>query len=119
MNATVTEQARAADAIEAAAFRDLYAAAPPGLRAQLGLDVQGTDGWLGAGAVRAESRGRHAHRALMALRVREAIAAGCARIFTETGEPVSDEPNPSLANMQWSGFRRVASRLNYAAPAAT
>lgn len=106
MNATVTEQARAADAIEAAAFRDLYAAAPPGLRAQLGLDVQGTDGW-------------HAQRAPMALRVREAIAAGCARIVTETGEPVSDEPNPSLANMQWCGFRRVASRLNYAAPAAT
>ncbi len=82
------------------------------------LYLDGTDAWLGAGAVRAEQRGRHAHRALMALRIREALAAGCARIFTETGEPVGDEPNPSLANMQWCGFRRVCSRLNYAAPAA-
>lgn len=82
------------------------------------LYLDGGDAWLGAGAVRAEQRGRHAHRALMALRVREAIAAGCTRIFTETGEPVGDEPNPSLANMQWCGFRRVCSRLNYAAPAA-
>jgi len=80
------------------------------------LYLDGADAWLGAGAVRTEQRGRHAHRALIALRVREAIAAGCARIFTETGEPVGDEPNPSLANMRWCGFRTVASRLNYAAP---
>ena len=81
------------------------------------LYLDGRDAWLGAGAVRAEQRGKHGHRALMALRVREAIAAGCTRIFTETGEPVGDEPNPSLANMQWCGFQRVCSRLNYAAPA--
>ena len=81
------------------------------------LYLEGKDAWLGAGAVRPEQRGRHAHRALMALRVREAIDAGCTRIFTETGEPVGDEPNPSLANMQWCGFRNVGSRLNYAAPA--
>jgi hypothetical protein len=80
------------------------------------LYLAGRDAWLGAGAVRAEARGRHAHRALMALRVREAITAGAQRIFTETGEQVGDEHNPSLANMQWCGFRRVCSRLNYAAP---
>jgi hypothetical protein len=80
------------------------------------LYLAGRDAWLGAGAVRAESRGRHAHRALMALRVREALAAGASRVFTETGEQVGDEHNPSLANMQWCGFTRVCSRLNYASP---
>jgi hypothetical protein len=81
------------------------------------LYIAGRDAWLGAGGVRAESRGKHAHRALMALRLREAIDAGCTRICTETGEPVGEEPNPSLTNMLWCGFRRVGSRLNYAAPA--
>ncbi|MGE5128347.1 MAG: hypothetical protein ACM3IK_01850, partial [Sphingomonadaceae bacterium] len=59
---------------------------------------------------------QRAHRALMTLRIREAIAAGAQRIFTETGEAVGDEANPSLANMQWCGFRRVCSRSNYASP---
>jgi hypothetical protein len=114
-----------------AAFVPWFAALPAraGWRASVALEagqvvgggllyLAGREAWLGAGGVRAEQRGKHAHRALMALRVGEAIAAGCRRIFTETGEPVGDEPNPSLANMQWCGFRRLASRLNYAAPAA-
>jgi hypothetical protein len=49
----------------------------------------------------------------MAARIRPAIEAGCTAIVTETGEPVGDEPNPSLANMLRCGFVRVASRLNY------
>lgn len=44
------------------------------------------------------------------------LGAGARRIFTETGEQVGDERNHSLANMQWCGFTRVCSRLNYAAP---
>lgn len=80
------------------------------------LYLAGRDAWLGAGAMRAEARGQRAHRALMTLRIREAIAAGAQRIFTETGEAVGDEANPSLANMQWCGFRRVCSRSNYASP---
>jgi hypothetical protein len=59
---------------------------------------------------------RGAHRALMALRIGEAGAAGCTEIHTETGEPVTNEPNPSLANMQRCGFTRIYSRLNYAPP---
>jgi hypothetical protein len=78
------------------------------------LDARGA--WLGAGGVQPEFRGRHAQRALMALRIREAVDAGCARIATETGEPLANEPNPSLANMAFCGFRKVCSRLNYAAP---
>jgi len=78
------------------------------------LYVEGREAWLGAGGVLREFRGRGAHRALMALRIREAAAAGCARAFTETGEPIGEEPNPSLANMERCGFRRVCSRLNFA-----
>jgi len=95
-----------------------YAALDKGSVAGAGfLYLRGADAWLGAGGVRAEYRGRNAHRALMAMRIEHAIAAGCTRILTETGEPVGDEPNPSLANMQRCGFRKVCSRLNYAAPA--
>jgi len=75
---------------------------------------EGGEAWLGAGGVLREFRGRGAHRALMALRIREAAAEGCTRVFTETGEPIGEEPNPSLANMERCGFRRVCSRLNYA-----
>jgi hypothetical protein len=53
----------------------------------------------------------------MARRISDAIAAGCRHIVTETGEPVGDEPNPSLSNMMRCGFRKVASRLNFQAPA--
>jgi N-acetylglutamate synthase-like GNAT family acetyltransferase len=72
--------------------------------------------WLGAAGVRKEARGRHVHRALMARRIEAAVAAGCTRVVTETGEPIGNEPNPSLANMEWCGFKKVCSRLNYAAP---
>jgi hypothetical protein len=49
----------------------------------------------------------------MTLRIADAIAAGGKYIVTETGEPVGDEPNPSLSNMQRCGFRQIASRLNF------
>jgi GNAT superfamily N-acetyltransferase len=78
------------------------------------LYLDGAGAWLGLGSVRPEHRRRGVQRALMALRIREAIAAGCTQITTETGEPVADEPNPSLINMRHCGFRQVCSRLNYA-----
>jgi GNAT superfamily N-acetyltransferase len=81
------------------------------------LYVDGRNAWLGAGGVLKEYRGRSAHRALMALRICAAIAAGCTAIVTETGEPVGGESNPSLANMMRCGFRKVSSRLNYQPPA--
>jgi len=73
-------------------------------------------GWLGLGGVRAEMRGRGAHRALITVRIRAAPDAGDAHVVTETGEPIGDEPNPSLANMVRCGFERVCSRVNYTAP---
>jgi len=82
------------------------------------LFLEGSSAWLGAGGVRPEARRQHAHRALMALRIQLAIDAGCSVMTTETGEPVGDDPNPSLRNMISSGFEKVFSRANYAAPAA-
>jgi len=80
------------------------------------LHLQGQYAWLGAGGVRPEARGLHVHRALMAKRIELALDAGCTQLFTETGEAVGDEPNPSLRNMLACGFTRAFSRLNYRAP---
>jgi hypothetical protein len=79
------------------------------------LFVDGAAAWLGMGSVLPARRKRGGQRALMARRIADAAAAGAERVFTETGEPVGDEPNPSLANMRASGFETVASRLNFAA----
>ena len=80
------------------------------------LFVDGPLAWLGMGAVLPSHRRRGGQRALMARRIADAIAAGAVAIATETGEPVADEPNPSLANMRRCGFEVVASRLNLVGP---
>jgi GNAT superfamily N-acetyltransferase len=82
------------------------------------LHVDGERVWLGMGAVLPDARGRGGQQALMARRIDDAIAAGARWIATETGEPIADEPNPSLENMRRMGFEAVASRLNLAAPPA-
>jgi len=82
------------------------------------LFVAGDSAWLGMGAILAGHRRRGGQLALMARRIADAIDAGCRYIVTETGEPIGDEPNPSLANMYRAGFERVASRLNFEAPKA-
>jgi len=80
------------------------------------LYLNGNEAWLGAGGVLPAARRQHAHRALMTLRIQLAIDAGCDQIATETGEPVNEEPNPSLRNMYASGFVKAFLRRNYAAP---
>lgn len=80
------------------------------------LFVDGGVAWLGLGSMLESHRRRGGQKALMARRIADAIAAGCTAITTETGEPVADEPNPSLANMARCGFGVVASRLNLQAP---
>ncbi|HJV68004.1 MAG TPA: GNAT family N-acetyltransferase [Ideonella sp.] len=77
------------------------------------LFVQGDTGWLGMGAVLPSHRRQGGQQALMAHRIADAAAAGCRWAVTETGEPIGDEPNPSLANMHRCGFETVASRLNF------
>lgn len=81
-----------------------------------GLLFLGKEGaWLGLGGTSPSHRNRGAQGALMVRRVKEALEAGTAAIETETGEPVADESNPSLANMVRTGFRKVGSRLNFVA----
>jgi GNAT superfamily N-acetyltransferase len=70
--------------------------------------------WLGIGATLPAFRGLGAQSALLAHRIRSAIAAGCDTICTETGEPTGNEPNPSLRNIMRADFVKVCSRLNYA-----
>lgn len=82
------------------------------------LFQRGDRAWLGMGGTLPSHRNRGAQGALMVRRIREAIAAGARHIVTETGEPVAGEPNPSLSNMYRCGFRKVASRMNYAPSAA-
>lgn len=80
------------------------------------LFVDGDTGWLGMGAVLASHRRRGGQRALLARRIADAAAAGARWVVTETGLPVDNEPNPSLANIRAAGFDCVAERANWAAP---
>lgn len=80
------------------------------------LFIDGARAWLGMGGVVATHRRRGGQGALMARRIAAAIDAGCSDLYTETGEPKGDEPNPSLGNMLRCGFVKVASRLNFQAP---
>jgi hypothetical protein len=96
----------------------LYAAVDDGAVVGGGcLFLDGDSAWLGMGSVLAAQRRRGGQGALMARRIADAIARGATKIATETGEPIADEPNPSLDNMARCGFVRVASRLNFVAPA--
>lgn len=78
------------------------------------LYIENRLAWLGLGGVLPEARGGNAHRAIMELRIATAIERGCTHIVTETGEPINNEPNPSLRNMYRCGFTRVCSRMNLA-----
>jgi GNAT superfamily N-acetyltransferase len=82
------------------------------------LHVAGDTAWLGMGGVLASHRRRGGQRALLARRIAEAGRAGARWAVTETGLPVTDEPNPSLANIRAAGFACVAERCNYAGPTA-
>ncbi|MFO1329071.1 MAG: hypothetical protein U1F56_17050 [Rubrivivax sp.] len=80
------------------------------------LFVDGTRAWLGMGSVLPSHRRRGGQLAAMAARIQAAARSGAVDVFTETGEAVADEANPSLANMRRAGFVQVASRLNLQSP---
>ena len=77
------------------------------------LLVRGQSAWLGLGATLASHRGRGGQGAIMARRIREALALGCSDVFTETGEQTPERPNPSYRNMLRAGFRPLYLRRNY------
>jgi hypothetical protein len=78
------------------------------------LYCSGDTAWLGIGATLPEWRNLGAQSALIAARVM--VARDCRVVATETGEPIGEEPNPSLHNIQRAGFVQVCSRLNFAVP---
>lgn len=78
--------------------------------------IDGERAWLGIGATLEQHRKLGAQGALLAARIALAAQAGCSVLSTETGEAVSNEPNPSLANIRRAGFEQVCSRMNLAPP---
>lgn len=81
------------------------------------LFLEGSTAWLGMAGVLPEYRRRGGQSGLMVQRIRDAIAGGATRIFTETGEPAAPRGNPSLNNMERCGFRKVVSRTHFVGPA--
>ena len=70
-------------------------------------------GWLGQGGTLPSHRRRGAQGEIMAMRVREAQAAGCAWVITETGADTPEHPNPSFHNMLRTGFRHAYQRPEF------
>lgn len=77
------------------------------------LLIDGTDAWFDWGATDPACRGRGSQRALLARRVTDAIAAGCTRLLTCTGEAVPGDPQHSYHNIEWVGFRPAYLRENW------
>ena len=78
------------------------------------LTVLGDVAYLGYGATDPAYRRRGAQRALLAKRMRVALALGCRWIFSDTGEAVAGQPNVSFDNMRRLGLEPIARRDNYA-----
>ena len=75
--------------------------------------VDGKRAWLGLAGTLAAERRRGAQGLLLRARIERAAELGCEVVGTETGEPIAGEHNPSLANMERVGFRKVCSRANH------
>jgi hypothetical protein len=69
--------------------------------------------WLGAAATVPAHRRRGGQRALIARRIADAIAAGARLLVSETGVPAPGARNPSLDNLQASGFAAAYERANW------
>jgi len=62
------------------------------------------------------ARGRGAQSALIARRIRDAAASGCAEVVTETDEELPDRPNPSYHNVVRLGLPVRYVRANWGPP---
>lgn len=83
------------------------------LVATAGLYVDGEFGECVSASTLPEYRGQGAQSALIALRVRDALTAGCKWVATETGKPAEGEQNPSLENMRRAGFKPQYDRQSW------
>ena len=68
------------------------------------LGIDGNLAWLGAGATLTRWRGRGAHGAVIAARLRGAARAGCLWAWVETAPPVAGRPGGSRRNLLRLGF---------------
>jgi hypothetical protein len=75
--------------------------------------IDGDLAWLGFGATELAYRGRGSQRALLARRIRDALAAGVRRFHVETGEAVPGEPRSAYHNILGAGFERIYVRDNF------
>jgi len=84
--------------------------------ASAAMFARGREAWLGLGATLASARGRGAQTLLLARRVSDAARLGATDVFTETGEEVEGEPQPSYRNILKVGFKRLYTRDNWLSP---
>lgn len=77
------------------------------------LFVRDEIAWFGLGVTLPADRGRGAHSALLARRLRDAAALGCNWAACETTEETPERPNPSFRNMRRAGFEVVCLGENY------
>jgi hypothetical protein len=77
------------------------------------LYVRGRGAWLGIGAAIATDRRRGAQGALIARRLCDAAAAGCAWVTSDTLAETSEHPSASYRNMRRAGFELFYERPNY------
>jgi ribosomal protein S18 acetylase RimI-like enzyme len=78
--------------------------------------VEGDVGWLGFAVTAPSHRGRGAQSALIARRVRDAGALGCAWVTTETEADTAEQPSGSYRNLRRLGFELTGLRPNYVSP---
>jgi GNAT superfamily N-acetyltransferase len=83
------------------------------------LYVHDATGYLSFAATRREHRRKGAQTALLAARIRDAIAAGCTTLVTETGERIPMKPSDSYRNILRFGFEEAYLRPNYLSPEPT
>lgn len=94
-------------------FMSYYGAEPAGTGA---LFVSGGYGWTDFGATASKFRRRGGQAALLAVRINHAIALGCRRLYTCTGEEVVGDPQHSYRNIVKAGFHETLLKENYAPP---
>lgn len=77
------------------------------------LYARGAHAWLGLCATVESDRGRGAQMALLARRLEDAAADGCAWVSADTIAETADRPNKSYRNMRRAGFSLLYERPNY------
>jgi hypothetical protein len=75
--------------------------------------VRGKGAWLGLSATLSSDRNRGAQTALLARRLGDAAALGCAWVSADTQPDTEARPNPSYRNMRRAGMDILYSRPKY------